>query len=36
MLEKDRILTLHIPSVLTVGKLANTIYNRHVIINTHF
>ena len=36
MLEKDRILTVHIPSVLTVGKLASTIYNSSDIINTYF
>ena len=36
MLEKDRILTVLITSVLTVRKLANTIYNIHVIINTYF
>ena len=36
MLEKDRILTVLITSVLIVRKLANTIYNSRAIINTYF
>ena len=36
MLENDRILTVHIPSVLTVRKIANIIHNSRAIINTHF